>query len=131
MTSLDSLMQELADTLEVPLQTSGDLYSLEMPTSSGRKQTVYVTTRESGVGGDMVLLYTPVGAVTDQLAWRSLLELNVGTIYARTGIIQDQVVIVASQMLDIIEATEAAAMLAEVSALGDVLENLLYGQDKF
>ena len=39
--------------------------------------------------------------------------------------------VVAGQMLDSAEVSEVITMLTEVSTLGDMLEQLLYGEDKF
>jgi hypothetical protein len=83
------------------------------------------------VGGDMILFYTPVCPVMDEIDWRSMLELNIGTIYARVGVIADHVVVVAGQMLDTADVSEVITMLTEVGTLGDILENLFTGEDKF
>jgi hypothetical protein len=131
MSSLGHFMQDLAEAMDVTFQVSEGVYSLEMPTPGGRSQVVNATTRESGIGGEMILFYTPVGKVMDETDWRSLLELNVGTISARVGIIEDYIVVVAGQMLDSADVSEVIAMLAEVGTLGDILENLIYGDDQF
>jgi hypothetical protein len=124
-------MQDLAEAMEVTFQVSEGVYSMEMPTAGGRSQMVNATTRESGVGGEMILFYTPVCPVMDEIDWRSMLELNIGTIYARVGIIADHVVVVAGQMLDTADVSEVITMLTEVGTLGDILENLFTGEDKF
>jgi hypothetical protein len=130
--SLGHLMQDLADAMEVPFQVDRGVYSLEMPTANGRSQLVQVTLQDSGLEDQMILFYTPVGPVSDGIDWRSLLELNVGTVYARTGIIADYIVVVAGQMLSTAELTEVIAMLTEVGTLGDKLEEMFYGaQDRF
>lgn len=124
-------MQDLAEAMDVTFQVSEGVYSLELPTAGGRTQIVNATTRESGVGGEMILFYTPVGEVMDEIDWHSLLELNVGTIYARVGIIAEHIVVVAGQMLDTADVSEVITVLTEVGTLGDVLENLFYGEDRF
>jgi len=132
MSSLGHLMQDLADAMEVPFQVDRGVYSLEMPAASGRSQLVQVTLQDSGLEEQMILFYTPVGPVSDDVDWRSLLELNVGTIYARIGIIADYIVVVAGQMLSTAELTEVIAMLTEVGTLGDRLEETFFGaQDRF
>ena len=132
MSSIGHLMQDLAEAMEVPFQVDKGVYSLEMPTARGRSQVVQVTLKDSGLGEDMILFYTPVGLVTEDIDWRSLLELNVGTIYARIGIIADHVCVVAGQMLASADLTEVIAMLAEVGTLGDRLEERLSGkEDRF
>ena len=131
MSSLGHFMQDLAEAMEVTFQVSEGVYSMEMPTAGGRSQIVNATTRESGVGGEMILFYTPVCPIVDEIDWQSLLELNIGTIYARVAIIAGHIVVVAGQMLDSADVSEVITMLTEVGTLGDVLENLLYGEDKF
>ncbi len=131
MPPLGHFMQDLAEAMEVNFQVSGGVYSFEMPTTGGRSQVVHATTRESGVGDEMILFYTPVGKVVDEIDWRSLLEINVGTIYARVGIIEDHIVVVAGQLLDSADVSEVITILTEVGTLGDMLENLLYGEDAF
>ncbi len=131
MSALGHIMQDLAEAMDVSFHVSEGIYSLEMPTLGGRTQVVNVTLRESGVGGEMILFYTPVGPVTEDLDWHSLFELNVGTIYARVGIIAKHVVVVAGQMLESADVSEIITMLSEVGSLGDMLENLLFGEDKF
>jgi len=131
MTELGHFMQDLAEAMEVPFHVSEGVYSLEMPATGGRSQVVNVMLRESGVGGEMILFYTPVGPVSDDIGWTSLLELNVGTIYARVAIIADHIVVVAGQMLGTADVSEVITMLTEVGTLGDMLENLFFGQDLF
>ena len=131
MSTLGHYMQDLAEAMDVTFQVTGGVYSMEMPTPGGRSQIVNATLRESGLGSDMILFYTPVGAITDDVDCQSLLELNVGTIYARVGIMEGHVVVVAGQMLDSADVSEVIAMLSEVGTLGDLLERLLYGDDKF
>jgi hypothetical protein len=67
----------------------------------------------------------------DEIDWQSLLELNIGTIYARVGIIAGHIVVVAGQMLDSADVSEVITMLTEVGTLGDILENLFTGEDQF
>jgi hypothetical protein len=129
--SLGHFMQDLAEAMQVTFQASEGVYSLEMPTGAGRHQTVNVTVRESSVGDDMILFYTPVGPVTDEVDWRSLLELNVGTVYARVGIINDHIVVVAGQMLETADLSEVITILTEVGTLGDILEEHFFDQDLF
>jgi hypothetical protein len=124
-------MQDLAEAMDVTFQVSEGVYSLEMPTAGGRSQVVNALTQDSGLGGDMILFYTPVGEVMEDIDWIALLELNVGTIYARVGIIEDHIVVVAGQMLDSADVSEVIAILTEVGTLGDILEDLLYGKDRF
>lgn len=131
MPSLGHFMQDLAEAMEVTFQVEGGVYSLEMPTIGGRKQVVSATLRESGVGGDMILFYTPVGPVSSEVDLRSLLELNIGTIYARVAIIADHVVVAAGQMLESADLSEVITILSEVGTLGDMLEGLFFGEDKF
>ena len=132
MSSLGHLMQDLAEAMDVPFQAERDVYSLEMPTATGRSQLVQVALQDSSLGEEMILFYTPVGPVSDGIDWRRLLERNVGTIYARIGIIADHIVVVAGQMLGTAELTEVIAMLAEVGTLGDMLEEQFFGaQDRF
>ena len=71
------------------------------------------------------------GEIDEDIDWQSLLELNVGTIYARVGIIEDQIVVLAGQMLDTADVSEVIAILSEVGTLGDMLESLFYGEDRF
>jgi hypothetical protein len=75
-------MQDLAEAMDVTFQVSEGVYSLEMPTAGGRTQVVNAMTQESGLEGETILFYTPVGQVIQDLDWMALLELNVGTIYA-------------------------------------------------
>lgn len=124
-------MQDLAEAMNVTFQVEEGVYSMKMPTIGGRTQVVNVTTRDSGMGGEMILFYTPVGPVRDEIDWKALLELNVGTIYARVGIIEGLVVVVAGQMMDSTDVSEVIAMLSEVGSLGDMLEELFFDQDKF
>jgi hypothetical protein len=124
-------MQDLAEAMEVTFQVSEGVYSMEMPTAGGRSQIVNAATRDSGVGGEMILFYTPVCPIVDEIDWQSLLELNIGTIYARVAIIADHVVVVAGQMLDSADVSEVITMLTEVGTLGDILENLFTGEDTF
>ena len=124
-------MQDLAEAMDVTFQVSEGVYSMEMPTTGKRTQIVNVTTRESGIGGEMILFYTPVGPVVEGLDWQSLLELNIGTIYARVGIIADHIVVVGGQMLDSADVSEVIAMLTEVGSLGDILEDIFFGEDNF
>ncbi|MBN1937488.1 MAG: hypothetical protein JW934_22715 [Anaerolineae bacterium] len=131
MSELGHFMQDLAEAMEVTFQVDKGMYSLEIPTLSGRSQVVNVTTRDSGVGGEMILFYTPVGAINEDIDWQSLLELNVGTIYARTGIIDDYVVVVAGQMLETADVSEVITILTEVGSLGDLLEDIFYDEDRF
>ena len=131
MSSLGHFMQDLAEAMDVTFQVSEGTYSLEMPTTGERTQIVNVTTRESGIGGEMILFYTPVSPVVDDMDWRSLLELNLGTIYARVSVIADHVVVVAGQLLDSADVSEVIAMLSEVGSLGDILEDLFSGEDNF
>lgn len=131
MSTLGHLMQDLAEAMGVTFQTQDNVYSLKMPTMGGRSQVVNVITRESGVEGEMILFYTPVGPVNDEIDWKSLLELNVGTIYARVGIIEGCIVVVAGQMLDTADVSEIITMLSEVGTLGDMLEDLFFQQDQF
>ena len=91
MSSLGHFMQDLAEAMDVGFQFSEGVYSMEMPTPGDRSQVVNATLRESGLGGEMILFYTPVGEIVDDIDWKSLLELNVGTIYARVGIIEGHV----------------------------------------
>jgi len=81
--------------------------------------------------GDMIVFYTPVGEASDETDWESLLELNVGTVYARVGVIEGEIVVLAGQMLDSADVSEVIAILSEVGTLGDMLENLLYGEDRY
>ena len=131
MSTLGHYMQDQAEAMDVTLQSSEGVYSLEMPTPGGRTQIVNATLHESGLGGEMVLFHTLVGALTDDVDCRSLLELNVGTIYARVGIMDEHIVVVAGQLLDSAEVSEVITMLSEVGTLGDLLEQLLYGADKY
>jgi hypothetical protein len=117
--------------MDVTFQAFEGTYSLEMPTPGGRSQVVHAFTQESGIEGEMIVFYTPVGEVNADIDWQSLLELNVGTIYARVGVIEDQIVVLAGQMLDSADVSEVIAILSEVGTLGDMLENLLYGEDRF
>ena len=123
--------QAVAAALGSSFQVDQDTYSVEISTTGKRSQVVNISVRESGIDGQMILLYTPVGSVGEGIDWRSLLELNVGTIYARVGIIGEQIVIVAGQMLDRVDVGEAMSMLSEVGTLGDVLESLFFGENKF
>jgi hypothetical protein len=131
MSELGHLMQNLAEAMDVTFQASEGTYSLEMPTPGGRSQAVHAFVQESGIEGRMILFYTPVGEVNENVDWQSLLELNMGTIYARVGIIEDQIVVLAGQMLDSADVSEVIAILSEVGTLGDMLESLLYGRDRF
>lgn len=131
MSELGHFMQDLAEAMEVTFQVEKGMYSMELPTVGGRTQVVNVTTRDSGVGGDMILFYTPVGPVNDDIDWQTLLELNVGTIYARTGIIDDYVVVVAGQMLETADISEVITILTEVGSLGDMLEDIFFDEDRF
>jgi hypothetical protein len=131
MSELGHLMQDLSEAMGVTFQASEGVYSLEMPTPGGRSQVVHAFVQESGIEGEMIVFYTPVGAIDEDIDWRSLLELNVGTIYARVGIIEDQIVVLAGQMLDSADVSEVIAILSEVGSLGDMLENLFYGTDRF
>ena len=131
MSTLGHFMQDLAEAMGVAFQVIDGVYSMEMPTAGGRKQVVNAFVRESGVGGEMILFYTPVGPVMEEIDWRSLLELNVGTIYARVGVIEEQIVVVAGQMLDTADLSEVITMLTEVGTLGDILEDLFFGGDNF
>jgi hypothetical protein len=126
---LGHLMQDLAEAMQVTFQSSEGVYSMDMPTPGGRRQVVNATLRESGVGGQMIMFYTPVGPAEQEIDWRSLLEMNVGTIYARVGIIADHIVVVAGQMLDSADLSEVIAMLAEVGTLGDMLEKAFFGEE--
>ncbi len=130
-TTLEQLMQDLAEAMGVRFQAQDGMYSLEMPTIGGRTQVVNAMLRESGFEGDMILFYTPVGPVNDEVDWRGLLELNVGTIYARVGILGDHIVVVAGQMLNTADVSEVITILSEVGSLGDMLENLFSGEDRF
>jgi hypothetical protein len=129
--SLESFVQDLATALGVTFQVDQGIYSIEIATAGKRRQAVQISARESGVGGPMLLFYTPVGPIVDEMDWCSLLELNVGTVYARVGIVGDQIVVAAGQMLDSADIRQAMAMLNEVGTLGDVLESLFFGQDRF
>jgi hypothetical protein len=131
MSELGHLMQDLAEAMGVTFQAFEGTYSLEMPTPGGRSQVVHAFVQESGIEGDMIVFYTPVGDVDEGIDWQSLLELNVGTIYARVGIIEDQIVVLAGQMLDSADVSEVIAILSEVGTLGDMLESLFYGEDRF
>jgi hypothetical protein len=124
-------MQDLAEAMGVTFQASEGTYSLEMPTPGGRSQVVHAFVQESGIEGDMIAFYTPVGDADEGIDWQSLLELNVGTIYARVGIIEDQIVVLAGQMLDSADVSEVIAILSEVGTLGDMLESLFHGEDRF
>jgi hypothetical protein len=128
---LEHFVRDLAAALGVTFQVDQGIYSIEVSTAGKRSQTVHVSLRESGIDGQMILFYTPVGPIGDGIDWRSLLELNVGTIYARVGIIGEQIVVAAGQMLGSAEVSVAREMLTEVGALGDVLEHLFFGEDKF
>jgi hypothetical protein len=127
MLSLDHLMQELANATNAELQAAGEVYSLRLPTAGGRSQTVHASVLERDAQNDMILFYTPVGPAVDRMDWRSLLEVNVGTVYARVGLLDDQIVIAAGQVLDTAEIDQLATMLNEVGTLGDLLEGLLFG----
>lgn len=131
MSTLGHFMQDLAEGMGVTFQVSEGTYSFDMPTEGGRSQVVHVTIRESGIGGEMILFYTPVGEVTDETDWTSLLELNLGTIYARIALLEDHIVVVAGQMLDSADVSEVITMLAEVGSLGDLLESAYYGEDRY
>lgn len=131
MSSFGHFMQDLAEAMEVTFSVSEGVYSMEMPTTDDRTQVVNTTLRESGIGGEMILFYTPVGPVVDDIDWRGLLELNIGTIYARVAIIEEHIVVVAGQMLDTADVSEVIAILTEVGSLGDILENLFFGEDNF
>lgn len=131
MSTLGHFMQDLAEAMDVAFQVEEGVYSMKMPTIGGRSQMVNVTTRDSGVGGEMILFYTPVGPVSDEIDWTTLLELNVGTIYARVGIIEGYIVVVSGQMMDSADVSEVVTMLSEVGSLGDMLEDLFFDQDKF
>jgi hypothetical protein len=131
MATLGQFMHDLAEAMDVAFQVEEGVYSIKMPTLGGRNQVVNVTTRDSGMGGEMILFYTPVGPVTDEIDWTTLLELNVGTIYARVGIIRDHIVVVSGQMLDTADVSEVITMLSEVGSLGDMLEDIFFDQDKF
>lgn len=104
-------MQDLAEAMNVTFRVTEGVYSLAMPTAGGRSQVVNVILRESGVGGDMLLSCTPVGPAEAEIDWRSLLELNVGTIYARVGIIGGHIVVVAGQTLESADLSEIIAIL--------------------
>ena len=127
--SLGHFMQDLAEAMGVTFQVAEGVYSMEMPTIGGRSQVVNATIRESGVGGEMILFYTPVAEVVEEIDWRSLLEMNVGTIYARIGIIAGHIVVVAGQMLDSADVSEVIVMLTEVGTLGDLLEKYFCGEE--
>jgi hypothetical protein len=131
MSDLGHFMQDLAEAMDVTFQVSEGIYTFEMPTAGNRSQMVNVITRESGVGDEMILFYTTVGEALDDIPWKGLLELNVGTIYARVGIIEEHVVVVAGQLLDSADVSEVITMLTEVGTLGDLLENMLFGEDRY
>jgi hypothetical protein len=131
MSELGHFMQDLSEAMGVTFQASEGVYSLEMPTTGGRTQVVHAFTQESGMDGDMIVFYTPVGEASDAIDWESLLELNVGTVYARVGVIAGEIVVLAGQMLDSADVSEVIAILSEVGTLGDMLESLLYGEDRF
>jgi len=124
-------MQDLAEAMDVTFQASEGIYTFEMPTTGNRSQMVNVITRESGVGDEMILFYTTVGEALDDIPWKGLLEPNVGTIYARVGIIEEHIVVVAGQLLDSADVSEVITMLTEVGTLGDLLENMLFGEDRY
>lgn len=129
---LGHFMQDLAEAIGVRFEVSEGIYSLDMPTAQNRGQTVHAMIQESSIGDEMILFYTPVGPITDEIDWRGLLELNVGTIYARVGVISDHIVVVAGQMLDSADLSEVIAILSEVSTLGDILEKQFFGEtDRF
>lgn len=129
MLSLDHLMQDLAEATNAELQAGGEVYSLRLPTAGGRSQTVHASVLERDAESDMILFYTPVGPAVDGMDWRSLLEVNVGTVYARVGLLDDQIVIAAGQVLDTADVDQLAAMLNEVGTLGDLLEGLFFGPE--
>jgi hypothetical protein len=131
MSELGHFMHDLSEAMDVLFQASEGVYSLEMPTAGGRSQVVHAFAQESGMDGEMIVFYTPVGEISDGIDWQSLLELNVGTVYARVGVIEDQIVVLAGQMLDSADVSEVIAILSEVGTLGDTLESLLYGEDRF
>ena len=131
MSDLGHFMQDLAEAMDVTFQVSEGIYTFEMPTTGNRSQMVNVITRESGVGDEMILFYTTVGEALDDIPWKGLLELNVGTIYARVGIIEGHIVVVAGQLLDSADVSEVITMLTEVGTLGDLLENMLFGEDRY
>jgi len=129
--SLKLFLQELATALDAAADVDQGIDNITLSTPGRRKQTIYARIRESGIGGEMILFYTPVGPFTQGIDCASLLELNVGTIYARAGLIDGRIVIVAGQLVEKANIPEAVTMLNEVSTLGDILENLLFGQDQF
>jgi len=117
--------------MNVTFRVIEGVYSLAMPTAGGRSQVVNVILRERGVGGDMLLFCTPVGPAEAEIDWRSVLELNVGTICARVGIIGGHIVVVAGQTLESADLSEIITILTEGGMLGDVLENVVVRQDRF
>ena len=130
MSTLGHFMQDLAKEMGVSFQVQDGVYSMDMPTMDGRCQLVNVTVQESGIGGEMLLFYTPVGPMTEDIDLRDLLELNIGsTVYARVGIVAEHIVVAAGQMLDSADVSEVIAMLAEVGAMGDMLEKHYFGQE--
>jgi hypothetical protein len=122
-------MQDLAEAMNTTYQYSEGVYSIEMPTTEERTQIVDVMLRESGVGGDMIVFYTPVAPIADDVDWQPLLELNVDTIYARVATLEGYIVVVAGQMLDSADVSEVLTILAEVGTLGDALERFLTGEE--
>lgn len=124
-------MRELAQFLGTSLGYERGIYRLIVPLLFGRQQEVSASIRQDDDGRQIIAFASTVGAVRRDLdPWR-LLATNATPLYCRIAVLNNMIVVVASQLLHTAQAEEVLLILREIAQFADQLERTMFFGDQF